>query len=326
MKKSQFPLVTFVILGWNNKDLLPECFSSIKAQTYQNLSIVYVDNGSKDGSLQLVRKKYPEIITVDVGNNEGFSIGNNIGIRKALENKDCRYVALVNTDATLAEDWTTTLVDFALAHPHTGGLQTPTYDYYDHSVLDSRGIIVDHYGRNMQLGYRSNPDDLETKIVFGVNAAAGLFSRDFLDAQPFGDEYLDSDLWMYLEDVDLAARATVMGWSNWFVNKSAAYHMGSASSSKNPGFSVYQIYRNSFPMLYKNLPASILIRILPGLCITDLKTILDLLRGRNKIALKALLRGRLKGFALLPKMRRKRASLRKESTISNRDLWQLMQD
>jgi GT2 family glycosyltransferase len=324
MKKSEQPHVAFIILGWNNRDLLDECFKSIQDQTYANYSIVYVDNGSADESVSYVHKAYPDVTVIDVGKNEGFAIGNNIGIQRALQDKSCKYVALLNTDATIAKDWLETLVSFALEHPRSGSLQTPTYDYYDHSVLDSYGITVDHYGRAMQLGYRSSDKLPETRVVFGTNAAASLYSREFLDAQPFGNEYLDADMWMYLEDVDIAARATILGWNNWFVNQSAAYHMGSASSGKNPGFSVYRIYRNNLPMLYKNFPASIILRMLPGLVVTDLKTILDLLRGRNKIALKAMLRGRMHGLALLPTMHKKRIQVRRNQGISTSELWRLM--
>ncbi len=316
------PLVSFIVLGWNNKDLLPECFNSIQTQTYKNFQIIYVDNGSSDSSLEFVRSNYPSVIAVDATKNTGFAIGNNIGIAKAFEDADCRYVALVNTDATLAKDWLETLTAFAAQHEHCGSLQTPTFDYYDHAVLDSYGITVDHYGRAMQLGYRSTGPLPATQKVFGTNAAAALFTRDFLKSQPFGDDYFDSDLWMYLEDVDLAARATIMGWDNWYVDQSAAYHMGSASSSKNPGFSVYMIYRNNFPMIIKNFPVTIILKVLPGLLATDLKTIFNLFRGRNKRALIALLKGRIHGLKFIPLMVKKRKMLK--HAIGNKALWELM--
>lgn len=322
MVQTPAPIVSFIVLGWNNHDLLDECFASIQSQTYKNFNIIYVDNGSADDSVTYVRTQFPDITVVDVGKNTGFAIGNNIGIQKAFENPDCRYVALVNTDATLARDWLSTLVAFAQNHPHSGAFQTPTYDYYDHSTLDSYGITVDHYGRAMQLGYRQPAPPPETRIVFGTNAAAALITREFLETQPFGDDYLDSDLWMYLEDVDLAARATVTGWQNWYVNTSAAYHMGSASSSKNPGFSVYLIYRNNFPMIVKNFPLWLVLRMLPGLILTDAQTAIQLLRGRNKIALKAMLKGRLFGLPLAVKMIAKHRRLKR--AISTSDLWALM--
>lgn len=322
--QSTQPLVSFIIVGWHNKTLLDECFASIQNQTYPSCNIIYVDNGSNDGSVEYVQKGYPKVTLLNCGENLGFAIGNNRGIQKAFEDEQCRYIALLNTDATLAKDWTETLVAFAETHPKGASFQSPTYDYYDHSVLDSFGITVDHYGRAVQLGHRQEGPNPDTRKVFGVNAAAALYSRAFLEAQPFGEDYFDSGLWMYLEDVDLAARATVMGWDNWFVNKSSAYHMGSASSNKNPGFSVFMVYRNNIAMLVKNFPAGILIRIAPRLIIADIQSIYNLWRHRNYRAAKSIVKGRLKGLPMLPKFIRKRRQLRKKSTLSSRQLWRLM--
>jgi GT2 family glycosyltransferase len=318
------PLVTFVILGWNNKKLLDECFESIYKQTYKNVSIVYVDSGSKDDSVEHVKKQHSQVDIFDAKENLGFAIGNNHGIARALKNKACRYVALLNTDARIAEDWLSQLVSFAQTHPHGAGFQSPTYDYYNHKYLDSFGITVDHYGRAVQLGHRHKGPVPETRPVFGVNAAAAMFSRSFLDAQPFGDDYFDSGMWMYLEDVDLAARATVMGWQNWYVNKSAAYHMGSATSKKNPGFSIYMVYRNGLPMLIKNFPLGILLRIAPRLIFSDIQNALNLLRHRNYKALKYFVRGRLRSFLMLRRFFTKRRQLKKSWVLPNAELWRIM--
>lgn len=317
-------LVTFIVLGWNNKPLLDNCFKSIQKQTYKKISIIYVDNDSSDGSLEHVKKKYPKVSIIDAGKNLGFAVGNNLGIVRALQNRQCRYVVLLNTDARLAADWLAALVPFAQQHTRGASFQSPTLDYFNHKLLDSRGIKIDRKGRAIQLGHRENVAKQETKRVFGVNAAAALYSRAFLEAQPFGKDYFDSDLWMYLEDVDFAARATVMGWENWFVNKSCAYHMGSASSSNNPGFSVFLIYRNNFLMLVKNLPLGVLIRVIPGAIVTDLKTLGQLLRSKNFATAKAILRGRLYSLPLLPKFYSKRRQLKPCRKISRGLLRQLM--
>lgn len=322
MKLKAEPLVTFIILGWNTKSLLDDCFESIKKQTYKNLSIVYADNGSTDDSVKYAREKYPDIFVIDNGENLGFAEGNNRGITRALQNRECRYVVLLNTDARLADDWLATLVEFAQQHPHGAGFQTPTTNYYDHKMLDSRGIKIDRNGRAIQLGYGEPVGKYETKQVFGVNAAAAMYSRAYLQAQPFGKDYLDSDLWTYLEDVDLAARATVMGWENWLVGTSKAYHM--ASGSKNPSFSVFLIYRNNFLVMIKNLPLGTLLRTVPGIFLSDLKTLWQLLRGHNFGTAKALIKGRLFWLPMLPKFYRKRRQLKKHRKISRRALRELM--
>lgn len=324
-KTSHIPNVTFVIVGWNNKDLIDECLRSISAQTYKNCGTVYVDNGSKDNSIEHIRKNHPNTNIVDAKTNQGFAIANNIGIAKALENKDCQYVALLNTDARVAPDWAEKLIKFSTSNENIACMQSPTFDYYDHDTLDSYGIQIDHKGRAMQLGYRTPKSSLPgTQIVFGTNAAANMITRKFIEAQPFGLQVFDEDLWMYLEDVDLAARATVLGWNNWFVNESAAYHMGSASSGKNPGFSVYMIYRNNFPMLVKNLPYSLVFKMVPGIIVSDIQIITSLIKGRSFIALKSLIRGRIKGIGLLPAMVRKHSHIARLSTTTKNRIWSQM--
>lgn len=317
-------LVSFIIVGWNNKPLLEECFKSVQKQTYKQHSTVYVDNGSTDGSVAFVKRNFTDVQIVEPGENLGFAIGNNLGIIDAFKNPDCRYVVLLNSDARLAEDWLDKLLDFAQSHPQGASFQSPTYDYYDHAVLDSRGITIDHFGRAVQLGHRETKPLLKTQKVFGVNAAAALFSRDFLDHQVFGKDYFDSDMWMYLEDVDLAARAILTGWDNWLVNRSQAYHMGSASSSKNPGFSIYMAYRNNLLLLIKNLPIVILWRVIPATLMTDIETLIKLLRHRNYSPAKAIIRGRLASLPMIPLFIKKHRQLQRQKTIDTASLWRLM--
>lgn len=324
-KQTSRAMVTFVIVGWNNKDLLDECFISVTQQTYKNRSIIYVDNGSTDDSINYVKERYPTITVLDAGSNQGFAIGNNMGIAASFKNKDCRYVALLNSDARLASDWLEKLISFAESHPHGASFQSPTFDYYDRTVLDSIGIAINRRGQAVQLGYRQPKASLRTQKVFGVNAAAALYSRTFLEEQPFGEDYFDSAMWMYLEDVDLAARATVMGWENWSVNESEAYHMGSASSSKNPGFSVHLIYRNNLPLLVKNLPLPIVLKILPRLAAADCRILYGLVRGRNYVVAKALLRGRLRSLPMSFGFWAKHRQLQQRSVLNRSSLWDLLQ-
>ena len=316
--------ISFVVVCYNNEDLLDTCIQSIQQQTHKDYEIILVDNGSVDKSVEHVKKHYPEVTLIEAGKNTGFAIGNNIGIKKALEDPDCSYVAFLNSDATIDADWSETLLNFAATHPKSAGLQAPTLDYYDHTILDSRGITIDPEGRARQLGHREVYKARESHVVFGAHAAACIYNAEFLRTQAFGDDFFDSDLWMYLEDVDLAARGTITGWQSWYVDGSFGYHMGSASSSKNPGFSVYMCYRNNYPMLLKNLPVSHLVYATFGAAWTDLVTLASLLRGKNYIPLKAIIKGRVNGWQMIPLFLKKRKSVRKSSQISKQDLKKLM--
>jgi GT2 family glycosyltransferase len=319
------PVVAFIVVGWNNRDLLEECFDSILAQTYKHISILYIDNDSSDDSVVFVKQKYPDIHIIEPGKNTGFATGNNIGINKALEDDSVGYVALLNSDARIEKTWTETIVQFAGMKPRGATFQGTTFDYYDHSIVDSTHIYISHNGQGTQGGWRYYKQrDLGPRKVFGVNAAACIITRDYIEAQPFTGQLFDEAMFMYLEDIDLAARVTVMGWDNYLVPRAKAYHMGSASSGKNPGFSLYMTFRNNSAVLFKNYPLKTLLRMSPDILRGDIDTIRTLRRQNQNAAIKKVIKGRFVGIFRLPLYISKKRTMSQYRTIDMGYLWRLM--
>lgn len=322
----QQPLAAFIIVCWNNKDLLAECFESIKEQSYEHHVTIMIDNGSADDSVAFTKDNYPWVDIVEAGANLGFAKGNNVALDYAMQKyPDLAYAVFLNTDARMRADWLKVMVDFAERKPTGALFQSTTLDYYDHEIIDSTHIYISRAGTGTQARWRTiYKGEAGPKRVFGVNAAVALISRRFIDAQPF-NRLFDERMFMYLEDVDLSARATIMGWDNYLVPGTVAYHMGSASSGKKPGFSLYMTYRNNIAMLCKNIPASLIFRMLPSILRSDYHTMRHLKRHGNGDVIPKLLKGRFIGLLRLPlyvpsiwKMRQYR---RKMSTDY---LWQLM--
>jgi GT2 family glycosyltransferase len=112
--KKKEPKVSIVIVNWNRKKLLEACLNSIEKITeYSNFSIIVVDNGSSDGSTNLVESRFPSVSLLSLEQNRGFAIGNNIGIAKALKN-DADYVLLLNNDTLVIQgDWLRKMVETA---------------------------------------------------------------------------------------------------------------------------------------------------------------------------------------------------------------------
>lgn len=317
--------VAFIIVGWNNKDLLEDCIGSADQQNYKHVSVYYVDNGSKDDSVEYVKKNFPHVIIVEPGYNTGFAKGNNIGIKEALKDPEVGYIALLNSDARVSSEWTAKLVEFCSQKPRAALLQGTTFDYYDHRVIDSTHIYISHNGQGTQGNWRHYYQrELGPRKVFGPNAAACMITRAFIEAQPFGEELFDETMFMYLEDVDLATRATIMGWDNYLVPGASAYHMGSASSGKNPGFSLYMTFRNNSALLYKNLPAKMLIKMIPDIIRGDIDTLRELRRTNRQAAAKKVLKGRIVGLFRLPLFILKRRKMSRARTIPSQYLWNLM--
>jgi len=315
----------FIVISWNNSDILEECFDSIRAQTYANHRTILVDNDSKDNSVEVARRCMPEATIIENDNNDGFAKGNNIGIAEALRDPEVDYIVLLNSDARLAPDWLEKVIDFAATKPHAAVLQGTTLDYYDHGVVDSTHIYISRNGQATQGSWRDTyAAEFGPKKIFGANAAACLITRNFIEAQPFGAELLDETLFIYLEDVDLAARATVMGWDNYTVPGARAYHMGSASSGKRPGFSLYMTFRNNSAMLYKNLPAGLLVRLIPRIVRSDIDTIRHLRALGKPEAARKVIKGRLIGLLRVPLFIGKRRVMNRNRRVSASYIWHLM--
>ena len=81
------PKVYVIVLNWNGKEDTLECLASVKQLDYSNYEIVLVDNGSSDGSVDVISKQYPNMTLLQTGENLGYAGGNNVGIRWALEHE-----------------------------------------------------------------------------------------------------------------------------------------------------------------------------------------------------------------------------------------------
>ena len=105
-------LASIIIVNWNGKKFLAKCLESLRQQAYRHFSIILVDNGSID----FVIRNYPEVKTIALPRNVGFSVANNIAI-KAVKTE---YVALLNNDAVAHPLWLQTLIGALEAYPEAG--------------------------------------------------------------------------------------------------------------------------------------------------------------------------------------------------------------
>jgi len=255
--------VAFCVVTWNNADVINACLDSLLAQQGVDYDIYLIDNASTDNT-RAALSQYSNTHVTYSDSNRGFAGGNNILIKQALADPDVRYVALINSDAVLEPDWAATLVAFAENHGHVGSLQGLTLDFFDHSIIDSQHIYVNQYLLGIQHGYSESvaPGQYYPRKVFGVNAAAAIYTRDMIEALPDRQhDFLDERFHMYYEDVDVAFRALVCGWDAWFVPTAVAYHMGSVSAKRRgSSFSARMTARNWAAMVFKNAPWSVIRR------------------------------------------------------------------
>lgn len=318
--------VAYIVISYNNQDILKECFDSIYSQTYKKKKVILLDNDSKDNSVEVVRKNFPDTEIIESKVNTGFAGGNNIAINYALKDPDVDYIVLLNSDAQLANDWTETVVNFAKNKPNGACFQTITLDYYNHEIIDSTHIYLAHSGQANQGSWRRTLPkgfDAPAYKTYGCNAAAVLYTRRFIEEQPF-DHFFDERMFMYLEDVDIATRAVVLGWDNFVVPGSKAYHMGSVSSGKNPGFSLYMTYRNNSALFFKNFPVSLILFFIPRIIKSDYQTIKSLLKMNKRRQAWFLIKGRVNGIFRCFLYTNKRLIINKNRKITNKSLKAIM--
>jgi GT2 family glycosyltransferase len=277
---------TYVVIpNWNGVDRIRACLDSLRAQTAAH-QVVVVDNGSADDSIAIIESDYPEAILIKHSKNRGFAGGVNAGIKYAI-GQEAKYVALLNNDAVADKNWLEHLVDFLDGNTKAGIAASKICDS-SKTHLDSTGENYTIWGLPFPRGRGesdSNKYDNDT-WVFGASGGASLYRIKMLDQIGLFDE----DFFAYYEDVDISFRAQLAGWKVGYVPSAEAYHEIGATSGVIRDFTTYQTLKNLPMLFWKNVPAGLLLRILPRFTIVYLSFYFSALyRGQFWAANKGLL-------------------------------------
>jgi GT2 family glycosyltransferase len=300
------PRLTVVVPNWNGERFLSTCLSSLRRQSFEDFETVLVDNGSTDASVAFVGRNFPEVRVLPLGENTGFSVAVNAGIKASR----AEYVALLNNDTEVESDWLEALVRAADSYPGAGSFASKLVDFDDRRILDGAGDVLRRSGLPYRLGHgeldRGQYD--EASLVFGACAGGALYRRSMLDEIGLFDE----DFFANCEDGDLSFRAQLAGYRCLYVPESVVYHMGSATFGKRSPTATRLGTRNSLCMLVKNLPAPLVPRLLPFALAGQLAR---LIVTASTSTLRAHLEGLGGALLLLPLMFRKRREIQKRRRV-----------
>ena len=215
-----------IVVSWNGAHLLPDCLRALLAQeTGARVHPVVVDNGSTDGTSELLRRDFPAVEHLRLDTNLGYGRANNQALRRALD-AGADFVALINNDVELQPGWLERLLEAARAQPQAG-LLTGTLLFRDEPAVNSTGLVIDGLGRAMDRDFRVPVRELvrEDGPVAGVSGGAALLRASML--REIG--LFDPAYFAYYEDAELSLRAARRGFGSWYVREATARHRFSAT-------------------------------------------------------------------------------------------------
>ena len=236
--------VAVIVLNFNRKEDTLLAIASLKKQTYQNLEIVLIDNGSKDIS----GFKELGITFIENGKNLGFAEGNNVGIRRA---KADAYF-LLNNDTEIEPDCIERLVDFSTKHPK--------------AIIGARLLLfadrerIDHLG-GVWNEKTANFDLIANGEIFDENKHMKPIECDFVCGAAFFIPkeiierigLLESSFFLIWEESDFCMRAKGAGFSSIYCPSAIVYHKVSSSFSGGKPHIKYYWWRNRLLFIQRNL-------------------------------------------------------------------------
>lgn len=332
------------IATWNSMKFIHDCLESVLRQKKNisreqqiDLAVNIVDNGSVDGTVEYIRKNYPQVRILKNINNLGFCRSYN----QAIKMHNSNWVLILNVDTILEQDFLIKMFSVALRSnqqvaafgPKVLKSETVIEDglpkILKSTKIDSLGLGVKKSRQVINIG--EGEEDIgqydNCQEFFGFSGACVLFRREALESIKIGEEYFDEDFFAYQDDFDLFYRLRLYGWQNRFVPGAKVYHFRSAKINLLKPWQFWRIikarrakslltnyhsYKNHLFVLLKNEIPDNFFRNLPQIFWFELKKFVYILFLETKTALS--LRDFFKNFS---KMRFKRKIImarRKAST------------
>ncbi|HUQ95338.1 MAG TPA: glycosyltransferase family 2 protein [Bryobacteraceae bacterium] len=321
--------LSVVIVNYNRKDLLRACLRSLVLQKGVRTELIVVDNGSSDGSAEMVAKEFPAARIVRNRTNLGFCEANNQGISLSQG----AFIALLNNDAEAHPNWLYGLRAVFEGREDVGMAACKVLVWEDPRRIDKVGHLIYLDGQNRGRGAgeldTGQYDTMEDALW--PDGCAAMYRRTMLD-QIGG---FDEDFFAYADDAELGLRARIAGWGCVYVPTAVVRHHRGATLGVRSMRRVELIERNRVLLAAKLFPWSLLwlngafylARLGAGAWAA--------LRGRGEIShypgwrnkfqvIRAMMRADLEAIRMLPLMLRKRREIKKFQKMTAGELRRLI--
>lgn len=240
-----WPKVWAIVLNWRNPDMTSDCVRLLEKCGYPNLEVLVVDNGSYDGSHQILVQNFPQHHHLSLPVNLGYAGGNAVGMLRALRDPEAFAVLVLNNDCMVTEGFLEPLVEELLEHQDTAVAGPVQLNYRDDRLVwANAGSVFDlWHGRVVPAGPsgRSIPNPGDRAVVGFHCGACSLYRADAIrDLGTF-----DPRLFLFGEEADWSFRASRRGWRTVVVTASTVVHLESLTTSKVPRARNYYVARNT---------------------------------------------------------------------------------
>ena len=260
------PALSIVLVCWNNKTYLDPCLKSLYDTAMRNsFDVIVVDNGSTDGSQQMLADKYGDVKIIQNSDNVGLGRASNQGI----QGTSGRCVLLLNNDTIVNGGSFDVMVDFLDQNPKVGavggkllnpdGSVQSCYNYF--STLWEEFLIATRIGELISPGYPAVVEGNEIRQVDWLTSACLMVRRAAFDQVGM----LDEGYFIYGDEADLQYRLKKAGWEIYFLPQSTTIHYGGRSMTRWPRRKM--VYRGKMLFYQKHYGAvkSFILRAMIGL-------------------------------------------------------------
>ena len=219
--------VALILLNWNTPEYTADCIKSVLEYCNpDHFDIIVTDNGSTDGSLELLQSQFPDLIYLDNKENLGFAEGNNRAIAYSISN-DYTYSLIMNTDTLVDSDIISKMLQHLQNHPEAAAVQPAIYWMHDRNKIWNGDSYV-----NFVLGFTYNKkntpessDEQDYKKVEWVTGCCCLIKNEVL--KQIGG--FNKEFFLYYEDVELSFRLRAQGYELHYLPSCKMYHEAGAS-------------------------------------------------------------------------------------------------
>ena len=263
-KQNYYPFVSLLVVNFNGKGILKTCLPSLFKVNYpkNKYEVIIVDNGSSDGSVEFLKKRYPQIKVVENNKNLGY-----VGINSGIKHCKGSYVYFLNNDLTLEKNCMRLLVQEIEKDASIGMVAHNTINYHDKNIV-SGGTWV---SRAMYCGHYRKDDTVATKVI--PYLGGGIIRKSIILKYGY---LFDPDYFIYAEDLDLGLRIRLLGMRVVLVANAVCYHMHSVTIKKysTSAKNTFLLERNLLMTFFKVFSAKNLILNSPLVILSRLLTVL----------------------------------------------------